>query len=282
MQSYTLTNLLVTIRNDQAKDGQESTFYMTTPPSSFLMYPGLSIKWTGQHLVTDSGNKCAWVIQGSKAVQIHVHNNRRYLYVPRVPGSVKNPHNNNNNMSWFTSYLLNHKQRVNFNNVISDDEIIINGVPWGSNLGPRMFLLFINDLLLYTDPINTDIYADKTTMYEIGISRSEIERNLQIALNNFSKWCKTNGMVINTSKTKLMLITTHLRRATLEFDRLFLTLNEAELTSISKDEILGVTVDNNLLWSNHVNQLCKKIASNGMALIKSKRIARYCSKTSIL
>ena len=32
MQSYTLTNLLVTIRNDQAKDGQESIFYMTTPP----------------------------------------------------------------------------------------------------------------------------------------------------------------------------------------------------------------------------------------------------------
>ena len=31
MQSYTLTNLLITIRNEQAKDGQESTFYMTTP-----------------------------------------------------------------------------------------------------------------------------------------------------------------------------------------------------------------------------------------------------------
>ena len=34
MQSYTLTNLLVTIHvgNDQAKDGQKSTFYMTPPP----------------------------------------------------------------------------------------------------------------------------------------------------------------------------------------------------------------------------------------------------------
>ena len=32
MHSYTLVNLLVTIRNDQAKDGQESTFYMTMPP----------------------------------------------------------------------------------------------------------------------------------------------------------------------------------------------------------------------------------------------------------
>ena len=28
----TLTNLFITIRNDQAKDGQASTFYMTTPP----------------------------------------------------------------------------------------------------------------------------------------------------------------------------------------------------------------------------------------------------------
>ena len=32
VDAYTLTNLLVTIRNDQAKDGQESTFYMTMPP----------------------------------------------------------------------------------------------------------------------------------------------------------------------------------------------------------------------------------------------------------
>ena len=66
-------------------------------PSSYSKCPGLSIKWTGRRLVTDSGTKCAWVIHESKAVQIHVHNNRHCLYVPQVPGSVKNPHNNNNN-----------------------------------------------------------------------------------------------------------------------------------------------------------------------------------------
>ena len=42
MQSYTLTNLLVAIRNDQAKDGQVSTFYMTTPP---LISMRLSLFW---------------------------------------------------------------------------------------------------------------------------------------------------------------------------------------------------------------------------------------------
>ena len=62
-------------------------------PSSFSTCPGLSIKWTGRRLVTDSGTKCAWVIHESKAVQIHVRNNCRCFYVPRVPGSVKkNPH----------------------------------------------------------------------------------------------------------------------------------------------------------------------------------------------
>ena len=63
-------------------------------PSSYSTYPGLSIKWTGRRLVTDSDTKCAWVIHESKAV-LHVHNNRGCLYVPQVPGSVKNPHNNN-------------------------------------------------------------------------------------------------------------------------------------------------------------------------------------------
>ena len=59
-------------------------------PSSYSTCPGL----TGRRLVTDSGTKCAWEIHGRKVVQIHVHNSRHCLHVPRVPGSVKNPHNN--------------------------------------------------------------------------------------------------------------------------------------------------------------------------------------------
>ena len=71
-------------------------FQIISMPYSHSTCPGLSIKWTGQHLVTNSGTKWAWVIHKSKAVQIHVHNNRRNLYVPRVHDSVKIPHNNNN------------------------------------------------------------------------------------------------------------------------------------------------------------------------------------------
>ena len=70
-------------------------FQTISTSSSYSMCPGLSIKWTGPCFVTDSGTKCAWVTHESMAVQIHVSNNRCCLYVPRVPGSIKNPHNNN-------------------------------------------------------------------------------------------------------------------------------------------------------------------------------------------
>ena len=81
-------------RGFESRWGREN-FQTISMPSSYSTCPGLSLKWTGWRLVTDSGTKCAWVIHESKAVQIHVHHsNRRCFNVPRVPGSVKNPHNN--------------------------------------------------------------------------------------------------------------------------------------------------------------------------------------------
>ena len=83
-------------RRFESRSGRDN-FQTISTHSSYSTCPGLSIKWTGRRLVTDSGTKYSWVIHESKAVQIHVHNNRRCLCVPRVPGSVKNLHNNNNN-----------------------------------------------------------------------------------------------------------------------------------------------------------------------------------------
>ena len=77
-------------RGFESRSGRDN-FQTISTPSSYSTCPGLSIKWTGRRLVTDSGTRCAWVIHESKAVQIHVHHsNRRCLCVPRVPGSVKN------------------------------------------------------------------------------------------------------------------------------------------------------------------------------------------------
>ena len=104
-KSVGLGGLVVSARDFQVgygfeyRSGQDSSQTISTS-SSYLTCTGLSIKWTGQYLVTDSGTKCAWVIHESKAVQMHMHNNRHCLYLPRVPGIVQNPHKSNFKSGW--------------------------------------------------------------------------------------------------------------------------------------------------------------------------------------
>ena len=112
-------------------------------------------------------------------------------------------------LSWFKTYLTNRKQQVTINNSKSDFKHISCGVPQGSILGPLLFLLFINDLPLYTNNVFTDLYADDTTLYDVQDSMEQIEKNLQAALNNLHIWCRANGMILNSSKTKVMLVTTN-------------------------------------------------------------------------
>ena len=93
----------------------------------------------------------------------------------------------NNTVSWFASYLNNRKQKVSLNNTPSEGEFIIDGVPQGSILGPLLFLMFINDLPLYTTSSNTDMYADDATLYVCGKTIEDIKRTLQMALDSLAK-----------------------------------------------------------------------------------------------
>ena len=125
-----------------------------------------------------------------------------------------------------------------------------------------------NDLPLYVHNVNTDLYADDTTLYAIQNSVEYIENNLQIALESLKTWFKCNGMLLNSSKTKIMLVTTNQKRQRLDKEILDLKFNEESLNKISNDKILGVLVDQNLTWSDHIRHLSKKITSSIWLLSK--------------
>ena len=62
---------------------------------------------------------------------------------------------------------------------------------------------------------------------------------------------RENGMVINTDKTKVMLITSRQKRNNLKNSDL--SLNE---------KVLGVHINENLPWNGHFQYISKKISSH--------------------
>ena len=67
-----------------------------------------------------------------------------------------------NLLSWFTNYLTGRKQRVVMSGVQSAWNSISAGIPQGSILGPLLFLLFINDIVLDIGS-SIRLFADDTS-----------------------------------------------------------------------------------------------------------------------
>lgn len=67
---------------------------------------------------------------------------------------------------WMESYLNNRQQYVQFNECTSKLETVVCGIPQGSVIGPKLFILFINDMYEATKKMSLLLFADDSTLYK--------------------------------------------------------------------------------------------------------------------
>jgi len=65
---------------------------------------------------------------------------------------------------WIKSFLVNRKQRVTVNRIMSSWSEVLSGIPHGSVLGPILFVILVNDLPYAVTSI-TKIFADDTKLF---------------------------------------------------------------------------------------------------------------------
>ena len=112
----------------------------------------------------------------------------------------------NNTLHWLISYLSHRKQVCKVGMSVSNSENIKTGVPQGSNLGPLLFLLYINDLPKCLDSSVPALFADDTNLTISGATVTEIQGNLEIELNKVHIWLLANKLTLNPKKLNLCLL----------------------------------------------------------------------------
>lgn len=158
-------------------------------------------------------------------------------------------------LSWFRSYLSNRTQMVSVHGVNSISAPVLSGVPQGSVLGPLLFLIYVNDLCLISLSIYSSLilYADDSTLCKPINNPADVAA-FQRDINAIHEWFSQNHLTANTSKTKVMVISTKKD----PFPDITLTLNNQLIERVSSAKFLGFFLTDKLSWNLHVDLICKK------------------------
>ena len=160
--------------------------------------------------------------------------------------------------NWLESFLTGRTQRVIVNGAVSNWSNVKSGIPQGSVLGPILFVLFINDL---PDAISSEvkIFADDTKIYRPIVTIQD-KQLLQDDIVNLQEWSEKWQLKFNEDKCKVMHIGPH-------NPDLIYTMNNANLKACKFEKDLGVIIDEDLKFHNHVSEAVKK-ANKILGLIK--------------
>ena len=186
---------------------------------------------------------------------------------------------------WFESYISNRKLQVKCHTLSSNQYETSNkysvrhGTAQGSCLGPLLFNVFCNDI--YTSITHCDLilFADDTTMYASHRNSNYLSYIIQEDLNNLTTWFKLNSLTLNIQKSSAMEFLPEHNQPTNTY--LTIKIEDSNLCITNTTKFLGVTIDNDLSWHDHIENVIKKISSNKLIIGKSRKILSIAAKHNI-
>ena len=177
-------------------------------------------------------------------------------------------------LKWFSCYLSNRMQCVDFDSNKSSLLSMSKGVPQGSILGPLLFLIFINDMHSCSSKFSYIMFADDTTLTNplctFSSDELDTEQSINIELNQVYKWLTVNKLSLNVTKSKFIIFHYPQRKLAAR-DIPNLQINGCYIERVHEFNFLGVILDETLNWNAHINKTSNIISKMNGIMNKLKR-----------
>ena len=180
-------------------------------------------------------------------------------------------------LGWITNFLKERKQRVKVNDEYSQYSTVLSGVPQGSVLGPTLFLLYVSQISSILKNF-TSLFADDTKLFTYLLKHNEdssemvtelhTSTSLQEDINLVTAWSEKYQMSFNLAKCHVLhlghnnpiseytMYKCHEIKQTTAGTAYFLQFHTLE--KVDEEVDLGVTVDDKLKFSKHVDTKLSK------------------------
>ena len=177
----------------------------------------------------------------------------------------------NKSLNWFTCYLSNRKQFIG-DNVNSKFTLLyrVCGVRQESVLVSSLFWLYINDLPQAWKLLDPIMFADDTNLFYSGKDIHSLLNSVNNELSNISHWFNSNTLSLKADKTKFTSFHKVRQRDNIPLVLPTLKINNTLTIWVDHIDFLGVLLDGNLTWKNHINLIENKTSKSLAILHRAK------------
>ena len=185
-------------------------------------------------------------------------------------------------LKWFRSFLTTRTQRTRLGSTVSEEIIILFGVPQGSVLGPVLFNIYIRSIYTMVKALGFLIYgyADDHQILKTFSPKNQhicLTEDLNICFHRIYQWMSKYYLQLNASKTEIILFGPPDVLGHIPIHGCFLKQG-ITIRFVSTIKNLGFIMDSNLTLTNQIISLKK----NCFATIRKIAKIRYLlSKDSL-